>query len=273
MSATNATADKTAERNIEYLSEPAEVSMADRWYEIASIDHFWIRRRFEVLQQLAGGELRGARHLAEIGCGHGLLQRQIENTYGREVSGIDLNEYALKHNLSRLSRVCCYDIFQMNARFKEQFDLIFLFDVLEHIADEDGFMRAVLFHLAPGGKLVINVPAGQWAYSAYDVAAGHMRRYSIQMLRECAGRSQCNVARWTYWGLPLVPTLMLRKLWLWGRRDQARIITVGFDTRTPGINNVMGLLARCEVIPQKVLGTSLMAVLHRETRGDRDGLR
>lgn len=273
MSATKATANKTAERNVEYLSEPAEVSMADRWYEIASIDHFWIRRRFEVLQQLAGGELRGAQHPAEIGCGHGLLQRQIENAFGREVTGIDLNEYALKHNLSRLSRVCCYDIFQMNAQFKEQFDLIFLFDVLEHIADEDGFLRAVLFHLAPGGKLVINVPAGQWAYSAYDVAAGHVRRYSIQMLRECAGRSQCDVARWTYWGLPLVPTLLLRKLWLWGRRDQARIITVGFDTRTPGINNVLGLLAKCEVIPQKVLGTSLMAVLHRETRGHRNGFR
>jgi len=273
MSATNATADKAAERKIEYLSRPADVSMGDRWFEIASIDHFWVRRRFEVLKQLAGGELRGAQHMAEIGCGHGLLQRQIEDAYGHEVTGFDLNEYALKQNLSRRSRVCCYDIFQRDAQLKGRFDAILLFDVLEHIADEDGFLGAVLFHLAPGGKLVINVPAGQWAYSAYDVAAGHVRRYSIRMLRECADRSQFKVAGWTYWGLPLVPTLMLRKLWLWGRRDQARIITAGFDTRTAGVNNVLGLLAKCEVIPQKLLGTSLMAVLHHETRGHRNGFR
>ncbi len=199
--------------------------------------------------------------MAEIGCGHGLLQRQIENVCGREVTGFDLNEYALKHNLSRLSRVCCYDIFQRDARLKEQFDMIFLFDVLEHITEEDRFLRVLLYHLAPGGKLVVNVPAGQWAYSSYDVAAGHVRRYSIQMLQESAGRSQLEVARWTYWGLPLVPTLLLRKMWLLGSHDQDKIITSGFDSRTPGINNALGLLAKCEVIPQKLLGTSLMAVL------------
>jgi len=108
---------------------------------------------------------------------------------------------------------------------------------------------------------VINVPAGQWAYSSYDVAVGHVRRYSIQMLRESAGRSQFKVEGWTYWGLPLLPTLMLRKLWLLGTHDQGKIITPGLDTRTPGMNKALGLLAKCEAIPQKLLGTSLMAVL------------
>jgi len=235
--------------------------MGDRWFEIASIDHFWVRRRFAVLQRLAGGELRDAQHMAEIGCGHGLLQRQIEDAYGHEVTGFDLNEYALQQNLSRRSRVCCYDIFQMDSQLKEQFDVIFLFDILEHITEEDRFLRALAFYLAPGGKLVINVPAGQWAYSSYDVAVGHVRRYSIQMLRECAGRSQFKVGEWTYWGLPLVPTLMLRKLWLLGSHDRDKIITAGLDSRTPGMNKALGLLASCEVIPQKFLGTSLMAVL------------
>jgi 2-polyprenyl-3-methyl-5-hydroxy-6-metoxy-1,4-benzoquinol methylase len=264
MSAPNATAEPRTERKIEYLSPPAQVNMGDRWFGIASIDHFWIRRRFEVLQQLAGEELSGAQRIAEIGCGHGLLQRQIEDTYGHEVTGFDLNEYALKQNLSRRSRVCCYDIFQMDVQLREHFDVIFLFDILEHITEEDRFMRALAFYLASGGKLVINVPAGQWAYSSYDVAVGHVRRYSIRMLRESAGRSQFKVAGWTYWGLPLVPTLMLRKLWLLGTHDQSKIITAGLDTRAPGINRALGLLASCEVIPQKLLGTSLMAILQIE---------
>ena len=51
----------TPPREITYLSAPAVVSMADRWYDIASVDHFWIRRRFKVLQVLAGGLVSEAR--------------------------------------------------------------------------------------------------------------------------------------------------------------------------------------------------------------------
>jgi 2-polyprenyl-3-methyl-5-hydroxy-6-metoxy-1,4-benzoquinol methylase len=179
--------------NIEYFSEPAKVSMADEWFEIAALDHFWIRRRFAVFQRLAAGLVPAAREIAEIGCGHGLLQRQIEEAYGREVTGFDLNEYALRQNLSRISKVCCYDIYQRHATLRERFDLIFLFDVLEHIADEDGFFRALMFLLASGGKVVVNVPSGQWAFSAYDEAAGRVRRCSIGTLLEAAVRNDMEI--------------------------------------------------------------------------------
>jgi SAM-dependent methyltransferase len=248
-------------RKIEYLSPAAEVSMADRWFEIASIDHFWVRRRFEVFQSLGGELLSCAGEIAEIGCGHGLMQRQIELAYGRGVAGFDLNSFALKQNLSRQSNVYCYDIFQMNSDLKERFEVIFLFDVLEHITDEDGFLSALLFHLAPQGRLIINVPAGQWAFSEYDTAAGHVRRYGIHDLRAVAARSGLEIHDWTYWGLPLVPTLLIRKLWLTGKRDQSEIITSGFDSRSQWINRALGSIARLEWIPQKLLGTSLMAVL------------
>jgi len=253
----------TPAHDITYLSTPTQVSMADGWFAIASADHFWVRRRFEVLRQLAGGLILTSREIAEIGCGHGLLQRAIEETYGREVAGFDLNEFALKHNLSSLGRIYCYDTCEKNPAFRERFDLLLLFDVLEHIADEDRFLSAVRFHLALSGKLVVNVPAGQWAYSAYDHAAGHVRRYSIRSLKEAVRRSGFNVTHWTYWGLPLIPSLLLRKLWLLGRHDQDEIISSGFDPRSSAINALLGLISRCEPIPQRFLGTSLMAVLQR----------
>ncbi len=165
MATVKTTTDSASYRKIEYLSRPASVNMADRWFEIASLDHFWVRRRFEVLQRLEGGLIEEAREMAEIGCGHGLLQRQIEDAYQREVTGFDLNEYALQQNVSRRSRVCCYDIFQKNSNLQKTFDVIFLFDVLEHIMEENQFLDSILFHLKPQGKLVINVPAGQWAFS------------------------------------------------------------------------------------------------------------
>jgi SAM-dependent methyltransferase len=247
-------------RKIEYLSPGAEVSMADRWFEIASLDHFWVQRRFQVFQILAGELISGVGEIAEIGCGHGLLQRQIELAYGRAVAGFDLNEFALKQNLSRQSNVYCYDIFHMKPDLKEKFEVIFLFDVLEHITDEDRFLSAVLFHLAPQGKLIINVPGGRWAFSEYDTAAGHVRRYAVKDLRAVALRNNLEIQNWTWWGFPLLPTLAARKLMLMGKRDQSKIISTGFDSKTPWLDKTLGTLARFERIPQKLIGTSLMAI-------------
>ena len=118
---------------ITYLSTPTQVSMGDQWFDIASPDHFWVQRRFDVLHQLAGDLIGRAKSMAEFGCGHGLLQKQIEDCYGREVSGFDLNDFALRRNVSKRSRIYCYDVFKMHPQLREGFDTIFLFDVLEHI--------------------------------------------------------------------------------------------------------------------------------------------
>lgn len=247
-------------RKIEYLSPAVEVSMTNGYFQIAGSDHFWVRRRFQVLQNLAEDIVSGAARIAEAGCGHGLLQRQIEDRYGKEVTGFDLNEHGLKHNVSRISRVCCYDMYKRAEEFRGKFDLILLFDVLEHIMDEDGFLDALLFHLAPQGKLILNVPAGQWAFSEYDVAAGHVRRYSIGTLRGSARRTGLELERWSYWGLPLVPTLLARKLMLGMKQNERDIYSSGFDSRAPWINRTLATLSRCDWIPQKLSGTSLMAV-------------
>src|SRR5882724_8435971 len=96
-------------RNLTYLSSPGAVSMADQWFGIASIDHVWVRRRFEVFRRLAGSLFPGAREIAEIGCGHSLVQQQIEDSYGQEVTGFDQNDFALKNRLSRRKNIYCYD--------------------------------------------------------------------------------------------------------------------------------------------------------------------
>jgi SAM-dependent methyltransferase len=261
MSLQNSFTETAGLREVEYLSPAAEVSMSDGYFQIATTNHFWVSRRFDVLQRIANGVVSGATEIAEIGCGHGLLQRQIEDKYGKPVTGFDLNEYGLKHNVSRISRVCCYDIHQRNEELRAKFNVILLFDVLEHISDEDRFLDALLFHLAPQGKLIISVPAGRWLFSEYDIAAGHVRRYTVKDLREVALRNKLEIQHWTWWGLPLIPMLAMRKLVLMGKRDQGKIISTGFDSKVPWLDKALGTLARLEWIPQELMGTSLMAVL------------
>ena len=235
--------------------------MSDGYFELASLEHFWVKRRFEVLRKLAEDLVTRAGEIAEIGCGQGLLQRQIEETYGRTVTGFDLNEHGLKHNLSQCSRVICYDVFQRTAEFEQRFDLIFLWDVLEHLGNEDSFLQAVRFHLARGGDLVFNVPAGEWAFSGYDIAAGHFRRYSERSFLSVMQRNGLQVTKWTYWGLPLMPTLLFRRLFLSRKGIHERHYSRGFGAGNRIVNEMLGVVARLEMTPQKIGGTSLMAVV------------
>lgn len=243
---------------ITYLSAPTPVRMGDWWFEIATEDHFWIRRRFDVLRRLADPVVRNAVRAAEIGCGNGLLQREMEDFYGISVTGFDLNELALRRNVSQKSPLYCYNIHQRDARFRADFDLLFLFDVLEHIEDESGFLQSVRFHLADGGSLLINVPAHQFFYSDYDRTAGHIRRYSLNQLKKVSEQNGFKVRAVTYWGLPLVPLLLVRKLIRMRSSGKS-----GMDPRGRSINKLLASLARCEPLPQTLLGTSVMAVLER----------
>lgn len=63
------------------------------------------------------------------------------------------------------------------------FDTVLYLDVLEHIEDDAGELRAALDRLTPGGRLVVFAPAHNWLFSPFDAAIGHHRRYSRSSLR------------------------------------------------------------------------------------------
>ena len=259
MSVANAFSINSQDQSITYLSPASPVNMGDWWFEIATSNHFWVRRRFEVLKRFAGHVVQTSRQIAEIGCGNGLLQRDIEDHYGLPVAGFELNELALRKNISRRSPLYCYDIHQRHPNLRSQFDLVLLFDVLEHIDDEARFLESAEFHLADSGSLLVNVPAHKSLYSNYDRAAGHVRRYNTRQLAQVAERSGFKVRAITYWGLPLLPLLVLRKVVSLDMTNGK----AGFDSRGPFANSVLSCLARCEVIPHSFVGTSVMALLSR----------
>jgi SAM-dependent methyltransferase len=64
------------------------------------------------------------------------------------------------------------------------FDLLLLIDVVEHVSNDELFVRGHLARLRPDGFVLVSVPAWQSLYSAHDVALGHFRRYRPRQLRE-----------------------------------------------------------------------------------------
>ncbi len=62
------------------------------------------------------------------------------------------------------------------------FDTAILVNVLEHIEDDLGELRAIRSLLRPGGALLVFVPAMQWLYGSLDEVVEHRRRYSLESL-------------------------------------------------------------------------------------------
>ena len=63
------------------------------------------------------------------------------------------------------------------AQFKSgSIPAIGLFDVVEHIEDNIGFLKHLSELLVPGGMLYLSVPAYQFLWSLEDVKAGHFKR-------------------------------------------------------------------------------------------------
>lgn len=88
-----------------------------------------------------------------------------------------------------------------------------VFDVLEHIEDDDAALANFYNILAPGGRLYVTVPAYQWLWSNEDVSAGHFRRYSCASLRRKLEKAGFSVEFESYMFASLVlPLFALRSL-------------------------------------------------------------
>ena len=212
---------------IETLSQPQAVSMADEWFEFANADHFWMQWRHRVLLRAikrAGTSLRRA---LEIGCGNGVARDMLEHDLGIPVDGCDLNRTALEMAKPGKGKLFIYNILDQEPSLLGRYDAVFLLDVLEHIDDDLAFLRAALRHLRAGGLVVVNVPASMLFFSDYDRVAGHLRRYTAAGLATLLRQSGTEGETIQRWGLSMVPLLLARKVMLRGAKT-AGAIRAGF---------------------------------------------
>jgi SAM-dependent methyltransferase len=71
----------------------------------------------------------------------------------------------------------------------EKFNAIVYIDVIEHIENDREELKNAEQLLAPGGHLLVLVPAHQFVYSPFDKSIGHFRRYDKKQLAETAPSS------------------------------------------------------------------------------------
>jgi len=71
----------------------------------------------------------------------------------------------------------------------ERFDLVCLFEVLEHVAEDEALLREVARVMTPGGHLFFSCPCNPEYWTYYDKVMGHERRYRGSELLERLDRA------------------------------------------------------------------------------------
>tara|TARA_A100001388_G_scaffold226760_1_gene177978 strand:+ start:493 stop:1224 length:732 start_codon:yes stop_codon:yes gene_type:complete len=124
----------------------------------------------------------------EVGAGTGsttacLFKPEIETWHAIEPSKV-LYDLYLKNIEEKLIPNKCkiFNCYLSNFQASEKYDTILYIDVLEHIENDYQELETAAKNLNSGGKLIILCPAYNFAYSPFDKAIGHYRRYNIKSL-------------------------------------------------------------------------------------------
>jgi SAM-dependent methyltransferase len=94
----------------------------------------------------------------------------------------------------------------------ETFDLVAAFDVIEHCESEPAVLDELTRVLAPGGRLLISVPAYQWAWTSFDDLSGHYRRYTRGGAVRAVEAAGLRVERATYAFMAVFPIFAADRL-------------------------------------------------------------
>jgi SAM-dependent methyltransferase len=142
-------------------------------------EYFWFVARNELIVGLVNEFFPDARRFLEIGCGNGAVLRAIAKSRPWErLVGSELHPSGLAYARKRLPSEV--EFVQMDARQVPAvgvFDLTGAFDVIEHIADDEGVLRGMRAATQTGGGTIIAVPQHTWLWSHADDLAHHQRRY------------------------------------------------------------------------------------------------
>ncbi|MET0997984.1 MAG: class I SAM-dependent methyltransferase [Marmoricola sp.] len=153
-------------------------------------DYWWYRARADLLHEVFGPFLGAPLRTLDVGSADAPSVRWMRGTH-RGVS-LDLFPEGLVPGEG-----VCGSATALPFR-DEAFDVVAAFDVIEHCDDDRGAVSEIARVLAPGGRLMLSVPAYQWAWSDHDVRAGHHRRYTRERVNRVVERAGLSVARSTY---------------------------------------------------------------------------
>ena len=234
--------------------------------QMAKLDsaHWWFTARRRILDGVIERVVRppkGARIL-ELGAGTGHNLAMLSR-FG-EVEASELDPIARNLASERLGKPVLEAALPDLSMFPAgAYDLIALLDVLEHVPDDKGSMKAIFDLLKPGGALLLTVPINPWMWTAHDVAHHHHRRYRKGEIAKLAEEAGYEVELNSPFNSLLFPPIAAVRLVgkLTGKDDSDDAMPSPFVNKT--LDTVFGLERSLIGRVSMPFGVSLVAVLRR----------
>lgn len=151
--------------------------------------HWWYRVRSDLLEVMFAKSLLRADVILDVGSADAPSLSWLPDR--DRVVSVDIDLAALGPNS------VCADASRLPFSDRT-FGAVTAFDVVEHFESEDLIIRELTRVLQPAGVLCVSVPAYQWAWTGFDVAQGHYRRYTRQRLVAAMERHGLQVVRLTH---------------------------------------------------------------------------
>ncbi len=173
--------------------------------------HWWYRGRRTVLDGvIAGLGLPTDPRILDAGCGSGRFMVELAKLGA--VTGVELSDTSVSLARERqLGEVVEGSVLEMPFP-ENSFDLAVSLDVIEHLQDDLAALRELRRTIAPGGALLVTVPAYQWLWSGHDEINHHHRRYTRRSLQRVAEQAGWRQVRTTYFNSLLLPVAVLLRV-------------------------------------------------------------
>jgi len=184
----------------------------DRDYELqthrAEDRHWWYRGRRTVLARaIANLGLPQPARVLDAGCGSG--RNMVELARLGTVTGIELSQTSVSLARARLLGDVIEGSVLSMPFDADSFDLAVSLDVIEHLDEDLDALRELRRVVAPGGSLLVTVPAYGWLWSGHDEINHHYRRYTRRSLQRVAEEAGWKQTRTTYFNSLLLPVAIL----------------------------------------------------------------
>jgi ubiquinone/menaquinone biosynthesis C-methylase UbiE len=218
--------------------------------------HFWFSARRKHIYERIKCFVSPPAEILEVGCGTGNISRYL-SLKGYNVTGYEYFPRALELAYENFTKVRGD---ALSLPFKNScFDVVGLFDVIEHFEDETQVLREAFRVVNERGIIVVTVPARKELWSYIDERARHKRRYTKEMLK----RILCDVRL-----SPLLLEYMFLSLYVPMKYERGKNKKVDNQFRINRTINVLlkGVLGIERRISKRIslpIGTSLIAVARK----------
>ena len=175
-------------------------------------ENWWHLSRIKIIETVIKKHIKKINpeyKILDIGCGTGGNFNLLAK-YSQNIIGLENDPYAIELSKEKYDFNIVQGNLPDNIPFSdENFDLITLFDVLEHVDDDETSLKNILAKIKPGGYFLLTVPAYQFLWSDLDVINDHKRRYTLKELSNKIKQAGLKIKYGSYFNTWLFPLIFL----------------------------------------------------------------